>query len=131
MKAYLAYYSDYVIGSGGVPIGGATVSCYSASAFAVGTLPTGGSPVPTPVASVTTDQTGLFIFPGVPPDDYHLLITYSPPGGTPVESVAILRADCRSGCHQACAGVASCGVSAAHAFAALSRRQRDDLMSGR
>jgi hypothetical protein len=84
MKAYLAYYSDYVLGAGGVPVSGAGVSCYPASAFAVGALPTGGSPGVTATASGTTDATGLFTFPGLPPDDYHLLIQYTPPGGTPV-----------------------------------------------
>ena len=84
MKAFLAYYSDYILGYGGVPVSGAAVSCYPASAFAVGTLPVGGTPGVAATLSGSTDPTGLFTFPGVPPDDYHLLIQYTPPGGAPI-----------------------------------------------
>src|SRR5579859_5283171 len=96
-KAYLAYFSDYVLGANGVPVGGAAVTCYPTSAFANGTLPTGGSPGVTATVSATTDSSGRFVFPGVPPDDYHILIAYTPPGGAPVYGwryhVPILAAD--------------------------------------
>lgn len=81
-KAYQAYYSDYVVGAGGLPIVGATVSCYPTSAFAAGTLPTGTtSGGVTATSTVTTDSTGLFAFTALPADDYHILVTYTPLGG--------------------------------------------------
>ncbi len=85
-KGYLAYYSDFVFGANGTPVNGAAVAIYSTGAFANGTLPTGGSVGASAVASTTTDATGRFSFPALPPDDYHILVTYTPPGGTQVVS---------------------------------------------
>ena len=39
MGAYLASFSDVVLGAGGKAVAGATVTCYPVSAFAPGTLP--------------------------------------------------------------------------------------------
>ena len=87
--AYLAYFSDYVLATGAVgaypaPVAGAQVSCYLAGAFAVGTLPVGGAVAAPPMATAITDATGRFTFPSLPPDDCHLLIAYTPPGGSAV-----------------------------------------------
>lgn len=82
--AFLAYYADYVLGAGGAPVAGASVGAYATSQFAPGTLPSGGAPGVAAVASATTDASGAFVFPGLPPDDYHLLIVATPPGGSPV-----------------------------------------------
>jgi lysophospholipase L1-like esterase len=96
-KAFLAYFSDVVLGANGVPVGGATVSCFPTGAFGVGMLPVGGSPGVTATATASTDTTGRFTFPAVPPDDYHLLVTYMPLGGSPVAAwryhVPIVAAD--------------------------------------
>jgi lysophospholipase L1-like esterase len=82
MGAFLASYSDAVLGAGGVAVAGATVTCYPTSAFALGTLPTGTAPGPTPTATAVTDANGQFTLTGLPPDDYHLLVVATPPGGT-------------------------------------------------
>src|ERR1041385_332976 len=79
-KAYLAYYSDYVLGGNGQPIGGAAVRCYPTSAFANGVLPTGGDPGGATMM-VTSDNAGKYAFAGLPPDDYHILVDYTPLGG--------------------------------------------------
>ena len=84
MGAFLAYYADYVLGADGAPVAGASVSAYAASGFAAGTLPSGGSPGVAAAASATTDGGGAFVFPGLLPDDYHLLIVATAPGGSPV-----------------------------------------------
>ena len=90
-KAYLAYFSDYVLAAGAgavggypVPVAGAQVGCYPVGAFAQGTLPGGGTVAALPLATAITDGTGRFTFPALPPDDYHLQITYTPPGGSAV-----------------------------------------------
>jgi lysophospholipase L1-like esterase len=82
--AFLAYYADYVLGAGGTPVAGATVSAYAARLFADGVLPTGGAPAVPATATASTDATGAFVLAGIPPDDYHVLIAYTPPGGMPV-----------------------------------------------
>ena len=90
-KAYLAYFSDYVLAVGAgavggypVPVAGAQVTCYPVGAFAAGTLPGGGTVAAPPLATAITDGTGRFTFPALPSDDYHLLIAYTPPGGSAV-----------------------------------------------
>ncbi|HVA88253.1 MAG TPA: hypothetical protein VNL71_00280 [Chloroflexota bacterium] len=82
MGAYLASYSDAVLGPGGAVVVGATVTCYPVSAFALGVLPTGTAPGPAPTATAITDAGGQFTLVGAPPDDYHLLVVFTPPGGT-------------------------------------------------
>jgi lysophospholipase L1-like esterase len=82
-RAFLAYYHDIVLSANGVPVAGATVTLYPVSSFASGVLPSGGSGLPTPVATAITDGNGNFIFAGIPPDDYHQLVTYIPYGGSP------------------------------------------------
>ena len=116
-KAYLAYFSDYVLAVGAVggypvPVAGAQVTCYPVGAFAQGTLPGGGTVAAPPLATAITDATGRFTFPALPPDDYHLLIAYTPPGGSavatwrynvPVASAAVGRM-ALSGARGACLG---------------------------
>lgn len=78
-------YSDAVLNTAGQPMAGATVSLYAVSAWANGVLPMGSPPAPAPnsgvVAVATTDGTGSFSIRQLPPDDYHVLVTYTPPGG--------------------------------------------------
>jgi lysophospholipase L1-like esterase len=83
-KAFLAYLSDVVLGANGAPVSGATVTCYPTSAFAAGTLPAGGSPGVGATATAISDASGRFTFAALPPDDYHLLVAYTPLGGAPV-----------------------------------------------
>ncbi len=81
-------YGDAVLDGNGHPIAGASVALYSVSAWANGVLPTGSPPSPAPsagpAATATTDATGSFSARQLAPDDYHVLVTYTPPGGTPV-----------------------------------------------
>ena len=84
MGAYLASYSDTVLGAGGAPVTGAVVTCYPTSAFALGTVPTGSTPGPVPTATAATDANGQFTLSGLPPDDYHLLAVFTPPGGAAI-----------------------------------------------
>jgi hypothetical protein len=86
MGAYLASFSDLVLGADGKAVAGATVTCYPVSAFAPGTLPTGMAPGPSPTATAITDSDGQFTLIGLPPDDYHLLVIAVPPGGAAVGS---------------------------------------------
>ncbi len=81
-KAYLAYYSDVVFSASGVAVVGAKVYAFSTGQFAAGTLPTGATGLPTPVALTMTDASGRFAFAALPPDDYHILVTYTQLGGT-------------------------------------------------
>ena len=84
MGAYLASFSDYVLGAAGVPVAGASVSLYATRLFAPGVLPSGGSPGVAASAAASSDATGLFSFSELVPDDYHLLTSYVPPGGAAV-----------------------------------------------
>lgn len=81
-------YSDVVLNQAGQPVQGATVALYLVSAFGNGVLPAGAPPAPAPstgpAATATTDAGGSFSLRGLSPDDYHVLATYTPPGGTPV-----------------------------------------------
>ncbi|MGH2388809.1 MAG: carboxypeptidase-like regulatory domain-containing protein, partial [Chloroflexota bacterium] len=81
MGAYVASFSDVVLDAAGRPLAGATVTCYPVGAFASGTLPTGMAPGPSPTATAVTDAAGQFTLGGLPPDDYHLLVVSTPPGG--------------------------------------------------
>src|SRR5437763_13820326 len=76
-------YSDVVEDGTGRPVPGATVALYPVSSFGVGVLP---SSVPgfAATATATTDATGSFSLRGLPVDDYHVLVQYTPPGGTPL-----------------------------------------------
>ncbi len=88
MPYALGVYSDVVVNANGQPVAGATVSLYSTGAWTNGVLPTGSPPSPAPaapaVASATTDGTGSFAIRQLPPDDYHVLAAYTPPGGSAV-----------------------------------------------
>lgn len=80
-KGFLSQYGDYVIGSNGLPVAGASVSLFRATDYAVGTVPSGASGAPaTAVATTTTNASGAWTV-SVAPDDYHVLAQYTPPGG--------------------------------------------------
>jgi hypothetical protein len=83
-RAFLSYFSDYVLSSTGQPVAGTTAAAYPTSAFATGLLPTGGSVGFAAAAQAVSDATGRYTLAGLPPDDYHILITYTPPGGSQV-----------------------------------------------
>src|ERR687883_730106 len=76
-------YSDVVEDGTGRPVPGAAVALYPVSSFGVGVLP---SSVPgfAATATATTDASGSFSLRGLPTDDYHVLVQYTPPGGTPL-----------------------------------------------
>ncbi len=71
--ALQAYYSDYIADATGHAVAGATVSLYPVGLFAPGELPV-AVPAQAPLATATTDASGLFAFKGLPPDDYHVLM---------------------------------------------------------
>src|ERR671935_2942364 len=81
MAIVQAVYSDVVEDGTGRPMPGAVVALYPVSSFGVGVLP---SSVPGFAATATavTDATGGFSLRGLPVDDYHVLVQYTPPGGT-------------------------------------------------
>ncbi len=83
-KGYQAYYSDVVLGSNGLPVAGAVAAAFSTAGFANGTLPVGTVGLPTAAATAVSDAVGRFTFVALPPDDYHLLVTFTPPGGAQV-----------------------------------------------
>src|SRR2546423_1761888 len=62
---------------------GAAAGLYPVTSFGVGVLP---SSVPgfAATATATTDATGSFSLRGLPADDYHVFVQYTPPGGTPL-----------------------------------------------
>jgi lysophospholipase L1-like esterase len=88
MPYQVGVYSDVVVSAAGVPVPGALVTMYAVSNWGNGVLPTGSPPSPSPsgsaFGSVVTDSTGSFSFRGVPVDDYHVLVSYTPPGGAAV-----------------------------------------------
>jgi len=75
-----AYYSDYVTDATGHAVAGALVALYPATLFAPGAPPT-DVPASPALATATTDVSGRFVFRDLPPDDYHVLVRYTPPGG--------------------------------------------------
>ena len=76
-------YSDVVEDGTGTPVPGATVALYPVSSFGVGVLPS-SVPGVAATATATTDATGSFSLRGLPADDYHVLVQYTPPGGIPL-----------------------------------------------
>ena len=80
-SAFQATYGDYVTDADGHAVAGAAVALYPTSVFPPGSLPTTAPPAPvTPTATALSDATGRFLFTGLPPDDYHVLVQYTPPG---------------------------------------------------
>ncbi len=72
-----AAYADVVVDGLGRPVAGARVALYPVRAFAPGLLPV-GVPAAQPLATTSTDAAGSFALRGLPPDDYHVLVTYVP-----------------------------------------------------
>ena len=82
--AFQASYGDYVTDAAGHAVAGAAVALYPVALFPPGTLPTTALLAPiTPTATALSDANGRFLFTGLPPDDYHVLVQYTPPGGAP------------------------------------------------
>jgi len=75
-----AYYSDYVTDATGHSVAGALVALYPATLFAPDAPPT-DVPASPALATATTDAGGRFVFHDLPPDDYHVLVRYTPSGG--------------------------------------------------
>jgi len=83
-SAFQATYGDYVTDADGHAVAGAAVTLYPVALFPPGTLPTTAPLAPiTPAATALSDANGRFLFMGLPPDDYHVLVQYAPPGGAP------------------------------------------------
>jgi len=80
--AFQASYGDYVTDVDGRAVAGAAVALYPVGLFPDATLPT-SAPSFAAAATATTGADGRFLCTGLPPDDYHVLVQYTPPGGAP------------------------------------------------
>jgi lysophospholipase L1-like esterase len=74
-------YSDVILDSAGNALANAGVSLYPVSSFANGVLPT-TTPSFGASYSAVTDATGTISMHPVIADDYHVLVTYTPPGSS-------------------------------------------------
>jgi len=108
--AFQTSYGDYVTDADGRAVAGATVALYPVGLFPDAALPT-SAPSAAPTATATTGADGRFLCTGLPPDDYHVLAQYTPPGGAPATAwrynvaVAPYEAARRTGAHAAGAAI--------------------------